>query len=67
MSSSPQALWENVPSDDKFQLLLKYASHQLLSGSHWSSLDGPTEDEKPDMSGQMTGQDAKQLAAVGLQ
>jgi hypothetical protein len=25
--SSPQALWENVPSGDKYQLLLKYASH----------------------------------------
>ena len=51
--SSPQALWENLPSGDKYQLLLKYASHQLLSGSHWSSLDGPSEDEKPNMPGQM--------------
>jgi hypothetical protein len=61
--SSPQALWENVPSGDKFQLLLKYASHQLLSGSHWSSLDGLSEDEKPNMPGQMP--DVNQLNSRG--
>jgi hypothetical protein len=61
--SSPQALWENVPSGDKFQLLLKYANHQLLSGSHWSSFDKPSEDDKPDMPGQMP--DFNQLNGSG--
>ena len=51
--STPQAFWENVPAGNKFQLLLKYASHQLLSGSHWSSLDQPSEEDMPNMPGQM--------------
>ena len=51
--SSPQAFWENTASGNKFQLLLKYASHQLLSGSHWSSLDQPSADQMPNMPGQM--------------
>lgn len=61
--SSPQALWENVPSSDKFQLLLKYANHQLLSGSHWSSFDKPSEGDKPHMPGEMP--DFNQLNVIG--
>ena len=51
--STPQTFWENVPVGNKFQLLLKYASHQLLSGSHWSSLDQPSEENMHNMPGQL--------------
>ncbi len=51
--SSPKAFWENISAGNKFQLLLRYANHQLLSGSYWSSLEKPSNDVPPNLPGQM--------------
>lgn len=53
--STPEGFWENCPPDNKYQLTLKYANHQLLSGSHWSSGDMPPDGDMPNMPGEIPG------------
>lgn len=53
--STPTAFWENIPSGDKYLLMLKAANHQLLAGSGRPQLQPPFGDGGPGPGGPMPG------------